>query len=347
LPISLFFELADNFKSICQSVSAQSLCAEALTQAQKLYDDGMLVQAREKITKCLKTPDNGFTKEEKARAYRLLTLIHLYADQTAEAENSMIQMLTINPDYRLNPANEVAEFIKLYQQYRTTPIVTLGVNIGVNRNTAVSVKSFSTDTDNQSATFHSNQTGISFGISSNYHLSKSWEVSFDVIYNTRRFAQSQSLFGFTTLNITETQTMMDFPLSLGYQTGGYKLKYLVQAGVVAHYLFSSSIEANRFNFQNVGSPMAGQAISVTDMRYSGLAYSGLLGIGLRYKIPRGFLMLKGQYQYGLTNQVLPAKRYANNELLFRYGYLDDNFRLNQLTLQISYLYAFYQPKKLR
>ncbi|MCS7004997.1 MAG: PorT family protein [Cytophagales bacterium] len=323
---------------------AQSVCSEELTQAQKLYDDGILAQAQEKILYCLKK--NGFqTNDEKTRAYRLLTLIALYTDQLDEAEKYMMALLSTNPDYRLNPAIEANEFTKLYQTFRTHPILTLGIQAGPNQNYVVVSQSKSTDNDKQLA-HYTERLGFSGGIVANFHLKKSWTIHLEPSYVIRRFEQTQRLFQFTELKVSENQSIIEIPLAISYALGGYRIQGFIQGGIIVQHLLSSFLEANRNNFQNISIPLSTQFIAAKEMR-NPLGYAGLLGVGFRYKIPRGFLFMKSQFLYGFTNQSLPTHRYTHHELLFQYGYVDDDFYLNQISLQIGYLYAFYKPKKLK
>ena len=69
------------------------------------------------------------------------------------------------------------------------------------------------------------------------------------------------------------------------------------------------------------------------------------GLGLKYKMPMAFLFLDLRYNYGLTNSVDEATRYANKELTYKYYYVDDNFFVNNAIVSIGYERLFYKPKK--
>ena len=56
---------------------AQDQCAVALSEAEDKYDQGRLYEIPEILESCL---EYGFSKEEKIRAYRLLTLSYLFLD---------------------------------------------------------------------------------------------------------------------------------------------------------------------------------------------------------------------------------------------------------------------------
>ena len=55
-----------------------------------------------------------------------------------------------------------------------------------------------------------------------------------------------------------------------------------------------------------------------------------------------------RYYLGLTNlRNDKAPLDANNELLFRYGYIDNDFKINSIAISIGYIKPFYKPKKLK
>ena len=61
-------------------------CFLSLKEAEKLYDQGKLELVYPTLSNCL---NDGFTKEEKVQAYRLLVLTYLFDDKTQKAEQNM------------------------------------------------------------------------------------------------------------------------------------------------------------------------------------------------------------------------------------------------------------------
>jgi hypothetical protein len=76
-----------------------------------------------------------------------------------------------------------------------------------------------------------------------------------------------------------------------------------------------------------------------------MLYNGIIGAGVRFKVPRGIIALDLRAKMGLNSIVVTGKR--DEILLNRYYYLDDNFSLNNLSLSASYYVSFYSPRKLR
>src|SRR5687768_8357487 len=92
--------------------SGQNTCSQTLLKAQIAYYEGRAEEVSTILEACLK---DGFTEEEKSQAYRLLTLTHLYLNETQQAENSMLSFLRLNHYYKINEAVDPTEFINLYQ----------------------------------------------------------------------------------------------------------------------------------------------------------------------------------------------------------------------------------------
>src|SRR5688572_27141366 len=63
-------------------------CSVVLKQAQKMYDDGKIETIPQFMQACLSRAD-GFTREEKVQAYRLLVLSYLFQDNKAEADKHL------------------------------------------------------------------------------------------------------------------------------------------------------------------------------------------------------------------------------------------------------------------
>ena len=74
----------------------------------------------------------------------------------------------------------------------------------------------------------------------------------------------------------------------------------------------------------------------------------MAGAGINYKVKKGNVFLDLRYNYGFQNIVKTEQRYQNdlnNDLLYRYYYLDDDFKLNNFAFTIGYAYNIYKPVK--
>ena len=96
---------------------AQDDCSVLLRRAQKYYDDGVIEEVPALLTSCL---EDGFTKEEKVDAYKLLILCSIYEDNIDQADDQMLAFLKANPEYEINQSVDAAEFIHFFKSYKTS-----------------------------------------------------------------------------------------------------------------------------------------------------------------------------------------------------------------------------------
>ena len=76
---------------------SQTLCSQALSAAQISFDNGHLYGIPSGLKDCL---DNGFTKQERIQAYKLLTITYLFIDDPISAENSYLSLLRLDPEHK-------------------------------------------------------------------------------------------------------------------------------------------------------------------------------------------------------------------------------------------------------
>ncbi|HEY8402508.1 MAG TPA: hypothetical protein VIK89_14670, partial [Cytophagaceae bacterium] len=111
---------------LVKAQSTENNCTQTLKKAQNTYDQGRIFEIADMLQPCI---ENGFTKEEKTSAYYLLTLTYLYFNEREKAEKAMLEFLKLNPEYEIK--NDPAEFVNLYNSFRTTPAFLIGGRAGI------------------------------------------------------------------------------------------------------------------------------------------------------------------------------------------------------------------------
>ena len=101
--------------------TGQSTCTQTLRTARSTYDQGRLQELPSLLDGCLK---NGFTQQEKVEAYKLLSLAYIYLEESAKADEAMLNLLRTDHYFEINTSTDPAEFIALYRTFRTRPIYT-------------------------------------------------------------------------------------------------------------------------------------------------------------------------------------------------------------------------------
>lgn len=297
-------------------------------------------------------------------AYRLLTLAYMENDQILQAETNFVQLLELNPAFDISqlPPEDADLLMLLYKSFRTDPIFFAKVEVGLNFSQVEVLQYFGAATTNtKKETYQIGQgfqTGLYFGIPlKNRNIRLMGGISF----MTRSYTHADTLqtnksgaHNFATLTNREAQSLFQIPLLINldfdqWNTPNYKKNTCVPfiyGGVSMDYLFSSRMnEISRFN--TIGASENGLSDpGIGDMRRD-INYNLIVGGGIKYKIGLSYIMLDVRYTQGINNLVNPEKRYENDELLYLFGHVDDDFRLRTLSISIGVEKAFYRPQKLK
>ncbi len=166
------------------------------------------------------------------------------------------------------------------------------------------------------------------------------------------------------LRYTEVQDRVELPFFINYQFQqdkfseadwfpylyiGGSMDYILEAryspierrepGVVTPILRSDGML-----IQSLGSPLDIKENSPSELR-NVLSASAFVGFGFRRKLSTAYITFDLRFRKGLTNLVNTKNRYANQELVFNFGQVDHDFRLDDINLSIGYTFSTYRPKE--
>jgi hypothetical protein len=321
-------------------------CTQKLNRAQKVYDAGKITEVEPLIAECLK---DGFTRAEKMQALRLLTLAYLFQDEQGKAEQKLLELLHEDPEYTLNPAIDPAEFYQLYNQYRTLPVVSIGLVGGINRTGVTEAKEYTVSSVESKTSKYASRTGFQAGILADILLYKNFQVNTGVLWNLKRFTYEKSLLysDYSILTSQENQMWFDLPVALKYVVGKRKLRGFALGGISSNILLTANSTLSRENTDNSSAANEASQNFRKQRRY--FAPSILAGAGARYKVGYGYIAFDVRYQFGLRNVTNSENRYLSEDgrLLFYYGYISSDFSVNNLAFTIGYYKSFYKPKKIK
>jgi hypothetical protein len=148
-----------------------------------------------------------------------------------------------------------------------------------------------------------------------------------------------------TVTYTERLYKAEFPVTLSYEFNVKKVHYFVRTGISVAKLAKVTGLPSR-KYADELPPFTGENHDVSYYRKN-ILYSGIIGAGVRYKVPRGVITLDLRTTIGLNNIVNADRRYDNYEQSSKFYYLDDDFSLNTISLSAGYYFSFYKPKKQR
>lgn len=347
--------------------SAQTNCSQKISEAEDLYEAGRLYEVTKKLTEgsCL-TSKEGFSKEEKIRAYRLLALVYLFMDNEPDAEDAVVQLLLVDPEHPDNDPNDPAELRILFSKYRSKPIFRAGIFAGGNSSFVNSLQSYggfsqgSGDFDldptgsNINKTF-SSKIGAQAGISIEYMVVKNLEAILRAQFMTTNYSISYPLisngldedevFNTNSFEVTldETQSWVKFPLLLRYNYPIGNITPYVTAGASYDILVSSTLSGTR---AGLGTKFL-TGLELTDIKMRNAvnwSYYGALGVKFALKRTNSLFVEMG-YQAGGSNFVNGSNRYASDKLNWDIGHVDDDKTINSISFSVGFIQSFYNPKK--
>lgn len=329
-------------------VSQEGGCANSLQEAQKLFNQGMIDQIDEILQPCI---ESGFTRNQRAEAYKLIILASLLDGDQLQAENTMIEFLKKNPEYEIMP-NDPVEFVYLFESYRTLSVFSLGLKIGTNFTNPVIKEPWNSGDIGRTVSSDKTGAGYQVGFSVNRYIARRLFVNIEFNYfsNSYKFVDEYGLENFINdpdyeiETFKETLKRYDIPLSIGYEFESIWFNYYIRTGVsYCHLSKATSTPTKELVYSS--DIINGATKSIIDFREDQLFFYHV-GAGLKYKIPRGFLIFDIRYHMGMNLINIPEKRFDFVNMFGQeFKYIDDDFKVNSLTISVGYYFSFYQPKK--
>lgn len=318
---------------------AQSACTNTLKEAESMYENGNIEEIPAILQSCMK---RGFTKEEKIRGYKLMIKSYLFNQDMKSAAKVMLDFLQDFPEYIPEKANDGADFIHLHDKFETLPVITIGAFAGANISNVSVMQSYAlNDQDKQSYKYSA--PGFQIGLKFSRPLYKYVEVNLDLLIERNTFEYTNKSFGFSKTTLQERQTCFSLPVSGTFVYKFGKFIPFVSLGLNTSYLMSDQVTPTRIYTDNSSDDITGTDIDMLPHRRK-VNLSFLTGFGVRYKVPEGYLFFRTTYKMGLLNQVNANARYDNPELMYMYYYVDDDFKLNNLSFSFGYSRMLYKPK---
>lgn len=330
----------------------QVSCGETLNQAQNRFDNGDFYSIPAMLKPCL---DNGFSDQQKVEAYWLLTQTYLFLDDPISAEDSYLKLLKKDPLFEVNKDLDPVDVVYLSEKFTTRPRFVLSTHFGLNLTMIDVIHPYSL-TAVEGIDEYSAKVGIQGGVSVEYIISDNLSAGFELNVMQRQYQFSKSLFSVDFQEFSETQTILDLPLIVRYRFDAGKFTPFIYGGISGHYLLGATGEAVLYDrirsFQSGAEDgfsefqVDGPAVDLSDQRQS-LTYSFVAGAGVLIPLKYNFIKLDLRIMQGMKNIVNEDNHYGNNELIFRYAYIDDFKRLNNVLINVGFVKPLYKPRRIK
>ncbi len=335
-----------------QHVNAQ--CSESLKKAQSSFDQGHLYGIPALLEKCL---EKGFSDQDKLDAYQLLTLTYLYIDDPISAERSFLDLLALDPEYRVDSTGYI-ELLHLSKEYITTPIVSFRARFGVNMSTVTVTKVNGPYNLNDNNEKYKVGFGYSAIGSMDIHFSKNISASIEGDFSYRTFKYQNTVYNVDgnsnakdLINLNEKSYNIGLPISISYTKYGETYYPYIYAGYSPEYNIITNTDAVYTKRDNdLFLTTEDKNLNLTSIR-NRFVHSGIIGIGLKRRINYNYVFVDLRYKFGFTNRLNgdTQNNFEVNENINRYTLLyqqqDNDFRQNEFTFTIGYMWPKYEPRK--
>lgn len=317
-------------------------CVIKLKDAEKLYENGLIEKIPPLLGPCIK---KGLKKDDQLQAIKLVIQSYLFDDKYEKADSMMTLLLKIEPEYQPNPLVDPPEFITLYKSYRTMPIFSLSVNLGGNFTDVKLIEPFGVGNIESNPGTYSPGFGYNIGISAEKYFMERLEGSVGLRICRNKFRKEDKPLAFTKTTFEETQTRLELPVFANFDVLIKDIKPFVTAGFIFTYNMNDFADVERIYTDNSHNDETGSEIKLLESRNTVNLWLGA-GLGVKYKIDAGMLSFRSRYNVGMFNQTIEENRFSHNELLYKYYYVDDDFRVNFFEFIFSFSYPLYKPQKI-
>lgn len=167
----------------------------------------------------------------------------------------------------------------------------------------------------------------------------------------------------------ENQLWIDIPVMARYNFGEKKIIPYIYVGANANFMISAALNGVRRTTVeeadlNAGNQVeenvririsqytdrpetqGGQAIKYLSLRNT-FNFSLVAGAGVKIRVGRNFLFADLRYTRFFFNMANPENRYSRPELMYRFNYVSNDFKMDALSLNVGFMASFYKPTKKR
>ncbi len=336
---------------VVPSLAQDKDCEQILIQADDEFNAGRFFGIPALLKACL---DNGFSNEQKIRAYLILTQAHLILDEPASADDSYLKLLKADPEYQASQYRDPIDVYYLSKKFTSTPVFTPHFRAGLNTSRPRMIQEVTTSgTPLDKREVY--KVGFQVGLGVDWNIDDHWSVGIEGNFSYKGYSRESIGYATNDLQqVTEYQTGFDIPLYVKYSDDSGKVRPFGYAGF-ALSLMTSATASFQFDDRTPSNPEIGvkQALITNENVNSERNFLNralVVGGGAKYKIGKDFVYVDLRLMKGLSNFVNEEKNYYSESgklegSLTQFQYVSDLLRLDNLSLSIGYIRPIYNPRK--
>lgn len=346
-------------------------CSQRLRLARATYEAGRLHELVGTILGddakgCFFGTDvnNAFSKQEKVDALKLITLAYIYLEEPEKADASMLQLLKTDHFYDPDENADPAEYLALYNTFRTHPILSYGLKVGATATFAHLLKNYAVGGQalgqgkylpgysvvggafverelfpNATKKVLPNLVALAEVF---VHLRPN-KITSGQLYINPKTGESSGQAEFKAKS-----TWLDLNLILRYRLNkDHKFDPYIGIGPSISYLLGYNWDLPQTqpldNNGQIESTVTGRATDVKSA-YNKITNSITVMGGGRVRLGEFYFNVEARYQYGLYNIVNPKNRFVE-ELVMKYATSINDYRQSNFVINVGATIPQFVPKK--
>jgi hypothetical protein len=313
-------------------------CAVKLKNAGLAYEqgdyDGAISMLKWALAEC------NLDKGEKIEANKQLILSYFKVDNLEAADKTAEAIMKIDPYYKPDKFKDDPRLSSLFDKYQPTPIFRIGLSAGINRSIISVDKYYSiVHNDDEASNFseYNSKTGFQLGLNAEYKAYKNLWVELGFLFRQTQYEHILDSVENTSVTYSEKLSYFDMPLTLRYYIFDKTYSPYVFGGADFSFLTNALSTTSRDDLKDI--------VNRTDYRNAFyMGYFGGAGISMKLKGLQLFADLR--YVYYPENVNKEGTRYDDLTNVFKYYYIDDDFRMDnwQFNVGVSYNLAYRNRK---
>lgn len=321
----------------CMLAAAQTdSCIIRLKNAGSSFDQGNYDQTIATLNATLK--DCDLSKSDQIDANKLLILSYLAIDNLEAADKVAASIMKIDPEFKPDKFKDDPKLSALFEKYKPEPTLMAGVSGGINWPNINVEKTYSVvhgDDDPDLGTYES-EIRYQLGAQIEQRVYQNLWAELGLQYRQTSYRHNLNNVQETTISYNEKLNYLGVPLSLKYYILNYPLTPYVQAGADFSWLLQALSTTSRGEESDL--------VDRTELRNSYMTgFFGAAGVSYAFRGFRVFGDFRYVYFHDLVNK--EGTRYADEVNLYKYYYIDDDFRMNNLQVNVGASYVLHYSIK--
>jgi hypothetical protein len=266
--------------------------------------------------------------DDKIQANKLLIMSYLAIDNLEAADKAAATIMKLNPNYKPDKFKDDPKLSALFDKYKPEPVFDIGIFGGLNIPSVHVINTYSivhADDATGLATY-SNKLGFQLGIEAEYKGYKDFWVQAGFQFRETSYEHDLDSIEGETVTYVEKMTYFDFPVSLKYYFLKKKIHPYLQAGADFSFLSDALSTTSRAGESDI--------VDRTDLRNTfSVGYFGAVGCSYKYNSFLFYADVRYIYFPQQVNKV--NTRYDDPINLWKYYYIDDDFSMNNMQVNIG------------